>query len=207
MSNFIGKTGIIADVLALKIKRLLAGELASPLDRRWLFTGPPGVGKSALAADLARSAAGHPLNVDFRMGTAVNVDIIRDWVQHGCYRPMLGDFTVRFIDEIDTTPSAAITELRGYLDTLPPSVLFIATTNRASNELAEPLQTRFQPWHFESVSAAEISALLIDRYPALPRTTVALITQRCLGNVRAALIAAAAEMDVAAYRTALPAAA
>jgi len=204
---FVGKTGVIADILSLKLDRIKAGQLTNSLDRRFLFTGPPGVGKSALAAWLAHKIAGHPINVDFRMGTAVSVEAVRDWVMNGCYRPLQGDFTVRFIDELDTTPATAVTELRGYLDTLPASVLFVATTNRAVADLAEPLQTRFQIWKFDPVPPADIAALLRERHPELSIVVVNSIAQKCAGNVRAALIDAAADRDFLAYRNSLPAAA
>jgi hypothetical protein len=42
-SRFIGKTGIIAQVLQTKIPLIKRGQIADPLERRLCFTGPPEV--------------------------------------------------------------------------------------------------------------------------------------------------------------------
>jgi len=204
-SIYIGKTGIIHEVLRSKIPHLKnLAEPSDPLERRFLFTGPPGLAKTDLARQFALELAGaggrSDLNLDFYMGTAVNVEVIRDWVRNACYRPLWGDLTIRFIDEIDTTPPAAVTELRGYLDTLPRSVIFLATTNKLVKDLAEPLQTRFKIWKFEPVQAPVLAAFLQTRFPQLAADTLHSIAAKAMGNVRAALIDADSEADVARYR-------
>jgi DNA polymerase III delta prime subunit len=174
-----------------------------PIERRWLFTGPPGIGKSELAACLALEIAGHPLNVDKKMGSQISVDVLRDWMRNAPYRPLIGDMNVKFADEVETIPPAAVVELRGYLDELPPSVVFIATTNKSVKELQEPLQTRFQVWKFEPVQASVIVDLLIRRYPMLPQDVLRSIASKVSGNVRAALTDAASELDVFNFRNGL----
>jgi len=199
-NQFIGKTSLIGQVLQSKIPHLKGRMLTDPIERRWLLTGPPGVGKSELATLLALEIAGHSLNVDKRMGSQISVDVVRDWVRNAPYRPLIGDMTVRFADEIETIPPAAVVELRGYLDELPPSVVFIATTNRAVKELQEPLQTRFQVWKFDPVQTSLIGELLIQRFPMLPPDVLRSIAGKVSGNVRAALTDAASEMDVLRFR-------
>ena len=78
-------------------------------------------------------------------------------------------------------------ELSGYLDELPPSVVFIATTNKSVKELQKPLQTRFQVWKFDPVQASLIAELLIQRFPMLPQEVLLSIASKASGNVRAAL--------------------
>jgi len=165
-STFIGKTGLIGQVLHTKVPLIKRGELADPLERRLLFTGPPGVGKTELAKLLALELAGEPINVEFRMGSQVNVEVVRDWLRNAPYRPLLGDMTVRLIDELDTVPTLAVTELRQYLDALPRSVAVVATTNKTVKELVEPLQTRFAVWKFDGVQTSVVAEFLTRRFPA-----------------------------------------
>jgi DNA polymerase III delta prime subunit len=199
-SEFIGKTGLIGQVLQAKIPLIKRGEITDPLERRWVFTGPPGVGKTELGKMLALQIAGHPMNVDFRMGTQVGVEVVRDWLRSAPYRPLFGDMTVRFVDELDTVPTLAVTELREYLDALPRSVMFIATTNKAVKELVEPLQTRFAVWKFDGVQTSVVADFLAQRFPEIPPATLADIARKTNGNVRAALIDATGERDVYRFR-------
>ena len=143
ISPYIGRTGLIDGVLRAKIPLITSGQLTDSLERRLLFTGPYGIGKTDLARALALLIAEHPLNVEFRMGTQVNVEVVRDWLRSAPYRPLFGGNFVKIIDEVDTVPTIAITELRQYLDDLPHGVVFFATSNKAPKELPEPLQTRF----------------------------------------------------------------
>jgi DNA polymerase III delta prime subunit len=199
-STFIGKTGLIGQVLHTKVPLIKRGELADPLERRLLFTGPPGVGKTELAKLLALELAGEPINVEFRMGSQVNVEVVRDWLRNAPYRPLLGDMTVRLIDELDTVPTLAVTELRQYLDALPRSVAVLATTNKTVKELVEPLQTRFAVWKFDGVQTSVVAEFLVRRFPELPAATLSEIARKTNGNVRAALLDATSERDVARFR-------
>jgi DNA polymerase III delta prime subunit len=199
ISDFIGKTGLIGQVLQTKVPRIKSGG-TDALERRLLFTGPAGVGKSELAKVLALQISGHPLNVERRIGSTVSVEVVRDWQRSAPYRPLIGDMSVRLINEIDTIPAAALVELREYLDELPPSVVFIATTNKAVKDLQEQLQSRFQFWKFDPVQSAVIADLLIRRFPELPQATLRDIAAKASGNVRAALEDAASEMDVLRFR-------
>ena len=199
-AEFIGKTGLIAQVLQSKIPRVKDSSVLDPIERRWLFTGPAGVGKTELGMLLAQEIAGHALNVDKKMGSQISVEVVRDWTRNAPYRPLIGNMTVRFADEVETIPPAAVVELRGYLDELPPSVVFIATTNRLVKELQEPLQTRFQVWKFEPVQTSAIADLLIRRYPMLPQEVLRAIAGKASGNVRAALTDATSELDVFNFR-------
>src|SRR5947199_2994453 len=96
--EFIGKTGLIGHVLQSKISRIKSSSVLDPIERRWLFTGPAGVGKTELGMLLAREIAGHPLNVDKKIGSQISVEVVRDWVRNAPYHPLIGDMTVRFAD-------------------------------------------------------------------------------------------------------------
>ena len=164
-SPYIGRTGIIDAVLRSKIPLITSGQLTDPIERRLLFTGPPGVAKTDLARALALVIAEHPLNVEFRMGTQLNVEVVREWLRSAAYRPLYGRFQVKIMDELDTVPTTAITELRQYLDALPPGMVLFATTNKPVQQLAEPLQTRFMVYKFHGVQTTQVADYLQTRFP------------------------------------------
>ena len=200
VSEFIGKTGLIGQVVQAKIPLIKRGEITNPIERRILFTGPPGVGKSALAKVLGLEIAGHPLNVDTRIGSTVSVEVVRDWQASAPYRPIFGDMFVKLVNEVEGITNGALTEIRGYLDELPNGVVFLATTNKSIKELQEQLQSRFQVWKFEPVQTSAIAELLTRHYPQLPPAIHQELARKCAGNVRAALEDAAGEMDVLRFR-------
>ncbi len=201
MTTFIGKTGLIQKVLIHKLTRLRADILAhkpvSVMERRFLFTGPPGVGKTELGNELALFAAGDPLAVEKLNGTNVNVDKVRDWTAHACYKPLFGEISVKFVDEVDGIKNDALNDIRTYLDELAPHRIFIACTNKKVEDLQEQLQTRFQVWRFDPVSREEITAHLVAKFQ-LPTDVAADIALQVKGNVRAAELDALSHLDVQA---------
>jgi replication-associated recombination protein RarA len=198
-SPYIGKTGIVDAVIRAKFPLLQSGTL-EPLFRSFLFTGPPGVAKTMLAADLANALAGHRLNVDFRMGSEVNVELVRDWCRSAPHRSMFGGLTVRIIDEVNTVTSTAITELRKHLLYLPPWEVIFATTNLPPNQLQEPLQTRFKVYHFDRVPASQVTGYLVQQFPDVPPNLLAEIARKTAGDVRAAKADADSQLDVIRYQ-------
>ena len=199
-SPYIGRTGIIDAVLRSKIPLITSGQLTDPIERRLLFTGPPGVAKTDLARALALVIAEHPLNVEFRMGTQINVEVVREWLRSAAYRPLYGRFQVKIMDELDTVPTTAITELRQYLDALPPGMVLFATTNKPVQQLAEPLQTRFMVYKFHGVQTGQVAEFLQTRFPEIPAAVLTDIATQTGGNVRAALTDAAAHRDVLRFQ-------
>ncbi len=92
-------------VLGAKIKRLKADPNGF---FRGLFYGPPGTGKTELCNWLARELAGHELAIEKLNGQSLTIEVARGWRRHLCYRPLLGDWTVKFVDEVDRSSDAAL---------------------------------------------------------------------------------------------------
>ena len=182
--SFIGKSGKIAALLFNQIPKLTAPG-CSIMDRRYLFTGKPGLGKSAIAEMLARALVTHELGIESLNGQSCSVDRIREWQRHGRFHPMFG-MRVQIVDEIDAASTAAHNELRSYLDKLPVKSVFIGTTNRTVEELPEQLQSRFKILYFDPIPLEVIADWLQAKFPRLGTAMAGSIAIQSNGNVRAA---------------------
>jgi DNA polymerase III delta prime subunit len=183
-NQFIGKSGKIAALLFNQIPKLTAPG-CSIMDRRYLFTGKPGLAKSAIAEMLGRALVTHELGIESLNGQSCSVDRIRDWQFHGRFAPMFG-MRVQIVDEIDAASPAAHNELRTYLDRLPGKTVFIGTTNRTVEELPEQLQSRFKILYFDPIPIEIISDWLQAKFPRLGAAMAGSIAIQSNGNVRAA---------------------
>jgi len=192
-TDFIGKSGRIADLLFKQIPKLQ--QRGCPImERRYLFTGKPGLGKSAIAELFARALTTHPLGIESVNGQSCSVDRIREWSFHGQFAPMFG-MRVQIVDEIDSMSTAALCESRTYLDKLSPGTVFIATTNKPVEELPEQLQSRFKVMYFEPVALEVISDWLQAKFPRLGAAMAGSIAIQSAGNVRAAEMVALSVAD------------
>ena len=183
-SDYIGKSGKIAALLFNQIPKLTAPE-CSIMDRRYLLTGKPGLGKSAIAEMLGRALVTHPLGVETVNGQSLSVERVRDWGYSGQFHPMFG-MRVQIVDEIDSMSSAALCQIRTYLDKLPGKTVFIGTTNRAVEDLPEQLQSRFKALYFDPIPIEIIADWLQAKFPRLGAAMAGSIAIQSNGNVRAA---------------------
>ena len=182
--SFIGKSGKIASLLFNQIPKLTAPG-CSIMDRRYLFTGKPGLGKSAIAEMVGRALVTQELGIESLNGQSCSVDRIREWQLFGRFYPMFG-MRVQIVDEIDAASTAAHNELRSYLDKLPVKTVFIGTTNRTVEELPEQLQSRFKILYFDPIPLEVIADWLQSKFPRLGTAMAGSIAIQSNGNVRAA---------------------
>ena len=103
-NNYIGKSGRIAAMLLKQIPKLQAKDCPI-MQRRYLFTGNPGLGKSAIAVDLGRALCTHALGIEQVNGRSCSVELIREYQFHGQFWPMFG-MRVQIIDEVDDSSPA-----------------------------------------------------------------------------------------------------
>jgi DNA polymerase III delta prime subunit len=183
-TDYIGKSGKIAALLVNQIPKLTASG-CSIMDRRYLFTGKPGLGKSAIAEMLGRALVTHELGIESVNGQSCSVDRIREWRFHGQFAPMFG-MRVQIVDEIDSMSAAALCEARTYLDRLPNKTVFIGTTNRTVEDLPEQLQSRFKILYFDPIPIEIIADWLQSKFPRLGAAMAGSIAIQSNGNVRAA---------------------
>lgn len=201
---YIGRTALIATNLWRQIPKLQTA--IDPCERRYLFTGVPGVGKTDLAEHLAAAITGESfervharmaVNVEVVNGQSWSVELVRAWQAAGIYRPLFGDYRVYLVDEIDAISLAALCECRSFLDRLPRGTIFLATTNKPITELQEQLQSRFKVFTFAPVADAELCDWLVKTYDVPPEVAMT-AAQGSKGNVRAA------KTDVIAWKESQP---
>lgn len=181
---FIGPAGVIAAKLSAKAARLQSQGGVLKL----LFTGGPGLGKTAVARMLAEQLQGNPLNFQAVNGRSLTVEMIRGWQESAAYRPVFSGFTVKLVDELDTAPPAAQDLLLTYLDEMKEGHAFLATSNMDLANITPRLQSRLQSLQFKAPVAGDIASFLKLQNSDLPQAVADSIATGCCGNVRAALL-------------------
>lgn len=190
-SDLIGPARSIATAVLGKIER--NRETGTPL--RILFTGAPGVGKSAIANLAARTLCGHELGVEVVNGADVGADMVRKWRTDFISASMFSDWRCIVIEEGNHISQQAQVLLLTLLDSLPRHRAIFVTSNLDTSEWTERFQTRFQFWKVEHPSQNMIEDLLGEKYPTIPAARRREIVKNCAGNVRSALMDADTMLD------------
>lgn len=110
-----------------KPKRILSRFGANPYPSAWLFVGPSGVGKTAMALALAETLRAELHHIPSQQCLVANVeDVIRRW-----YVPVSGGFHLILVDEADRMSNAAQLHFLSKLDAtaFPPQTIFVFTCN------------------------------------------------------------------------------
>lgn len=189
LDEVVGQTHLVGEGKPLRV--LVERDALSSV----IFWGPPGTGKTSLAEVVARSTSR-----DFVRLSAVNAGVkdVREAIETA--RRRLGEShvgTIVFVDEIHRFS-------KSQQDALLPAVedgtitLIGATTENPMFEVNAPLRSRSTLFRLEPLDHAAIEQLLRKGVEALGVTAdteaLALLSQRCVGDGRAALTA----LDVAA---------
>lgn len=200
--RYIGKSGLIAASLWRQIPKLL-DPLTPAEERRYLFTGPPGLAKTEIAEHLAAALVGDTQarvhdrlspEVELINGQSASVDVVRRWQSSCIYRPMYAPVRVILIDEVDGMSREALNESRSFFDRLPRYTILLCTTNKPVRELQEQLQSRFKACYFETVPVPAIAHWLQSNF-TIPQTKATEIASGSQGNVRAARLDALSWLD------------
>jgi DNA polymerase-3 subunit delta' len=179
-------------------KRLLRAALDDALAHAYLFHGPPGVGKRALArafaaellGDAARVERGsHPdLYVLEPLGDQIRIDAIRA-LRHDLHmRPFEADRRVYLIFGAHAMNDEAADALLKDLEE-PPSYAVIVLVADELGSLPETIRSRCQPVPFRRLSERTVREAIVAQAPDLPADEATAIARVAAGRLdRAALL-------------------
>ncbi|OYT63630.1 Replication factor C small subunit [Methanosarcinales archaeon ex4484_138] len=125
-----------------------------------LFSGPPGVGKTASAISVARELFGeewHNNFIELNASDERGIDVVRHKIKDFARTAPLGeaDFKIIFLDEADALTHDAQSALRRTMERYTSSCRFILSCNYSS-KIIEPIQSRCAIYRFKPVSDAAV---------------------------------------------------
>ena len=125
-----------------------------------LFSGPPGVGKTAASISIVREIYGEGWRnnfIELNASDERGIDIIRHKVKDFARMAPLGDadFKVIFLDEADALTNDAQSALRRTMERYSATTRFILSCNYSS-KIIEPIQSRCAVYRFRALSGEAI---------------------------------------------------
>lgn len=195
--KLIGPAGALADLFARTVETPEINRL------KLLFTGAPGIGKTALANQIAAALTGNAgkFAVESVNGRKLSIHVVTDWQRLCATSCMFGTgWRVFVCNEVDTCPADSQDLLLTFLDELPPLCAFVATSNLDLEKLTPRFVTRLQRHEIAAPAPEEIAALLVSE--GIPAAVAQQISFLCGGCVRAALLDAEAWRNAATAKTA-----
>lgn len=126
-----------------------------------LFSGPPGVGKTAASISIVKEIFGESWRnnfIELNASDERGIDIIRHKVKDFARMAPLGeaDFKVIFLDEADALTNDAQSALRRTMERYSATTRFILSCNYSS-KIIEPIQSRCAVYRFKPLSKEAVT--------------------------------------------------
>lgn len=160
-----------------------------------LFSGPPGVGKTAAAISMVRELYGDDWRANFIELNASDergIDVVRHKVKDFARTAPLGDaeFKVIFLDEADALTNDAQSALRRTMERYSSICRFVLSCNYSS-KIIEPIQSRCAVYRFRSLSddavAERMEKIAKDEGVKVTKEGMDAITYVARGDMRKAI--------------------
>lgn len=122
-----------------------------------LFSGPPGVGKTASAVSIARELFGEDLwrenFTELNASDERGIDVVRTKIKNFAKTAPIGgaEFKIIFLDEADALTSDAQSALRRTMERFSNNCRFILSCNYSS-KIIEPIQSRCAVYRFRRLT-------------------------------------------------------
>ncbi len=173
-------------------KALLGAALAEGAAHAYLFHGPPGVGKRALALAFAAELIGehdrvgrgaHPdLYVLEPLGDQIRIDAIRELRRDLHMRPFEADRRVYLIFGAHLMNDEAADALLKDLEEPPPYAVIVLVADDVG-PLPETIRSRCQPVPFRRLSERAVRAVVEERAPGLSENQVVALARVAAGRL------------------------
>lgn len=188
-------------------RRIIAGDRTGRLAHSWLFTGPPGSGRSVAARSFAAAlqCTGDPVGCGHCAGcrsslAGANPDVSEvtteamtyrvgealSWLELGYSQPSLGRWRVILVEDADRLPPVSSNVLLKALEEPPPRTVWMLCAPRA-DDLLPTIRSRCRQLTLATPSAEAVAQLLQEELAATPQAAkeAALIANNHIGLAKA----------------------
>jgi len=168
-----------------RVKQILGQEVSSGASGTYLFTGPEGVGKMAMAMEFARanlclvsdteacdqcsscmssSKGNHPDLLIIRpKGVFIKIESLRELSRELTYKPFGGATRIAILEHAEKMRPEAATAMLKTLEEPPPDTVIILVTSH-SDALLDTIRSRCKKIAFGRLNQSEVEQILIDEH-------------------------------------------